>query len=685
MNVAATSGCMNQGLLRTVNSTLWAAKGRVSKAMAKGPVSTSWIFNIHAGAHDFDSSLDIHTHALVARKVFSANLAHVSVVFFWLAGLHLSGAIMSNYGAWLRDPVHNYPSAQVVSDILGQDILNSKAGTFEGIYVTSGLFSLWRSEGITSEVGLKASSAAALIMSVMTLLGAYIHMHLAPAQWSFSKKIKSLGLHQLVILLGLGSISWAGHQYHIAVPVNRLLDAGINPNLIPSPQELLLNPIHSSLSSQLPFGGLNPVSGQISMFQIAQHHLYVGVTCILAGIYVLTSRPIVLAASLLKSFHAQLSFALGLLASLSITWAHHGTSIPVYPFFMTDYPSVTCLFVHHIWIGGFLTLGAGAHAGIFMVQDYGSTNKSTCIFEEILCHRDIIVGHLIWVCIFLGFHSFAMYIHNDTLEALGFSSSGKFQDGSIGLRPVFATWIQSYFNFDAVLIDGKVIMQMQELGTADFLVHHVHAFTIHVTLLIIVKSILYSRSSRLVADKYSLGYLYPCDGPGRGGTCQISPADHIFLAMFWMYNTISVGIFHFFWKNQSDVWAFNSKFQHITNGDFSMNSVSINGWLRNFLWSQAAQVIQSYSSFLSGYGLIFLSAHFVWAFSLMFLYSGRGYWEELIESILWAHLKLKVVPHITPRALSISEGRAVGLSHYLLGGIGTSWSFFICRIVALST
>ena len=206
-------------MFRTVNSTLWAAKGRVSKAMAKGPVSTSWILNLHAGAHDFDSSLEVQSYALVARKVFSANLSHLSAIFFWLAILHYSGAYFSNYGAWLRDPVHNNPCAQVVTDgVLGQDILNSKVGTFEGIYITSGLFSLWRSAGITSEVSLKASSAVALIMSLVTLLGAYIHMHIVPSQWSLSKKLKALGIHHLVILLGLGSISWAGHQYHIAVP-----------------------------------------------------------------------------------------------------------------------------------------------------------------------------------------------------------------------------------------------------------------------------------------------------------------------------------------------------------------------------------------------------------------------------------------------------------------------------------
>ena len=67
----------------------------------------------------------------------------------------------------------------------------------------------------------------------------------------------------------------------------------------------------------------------------------------------------------------------------------------------------------------------------------------------------------------------------------------------------------------------------------------------------------------------------------------------------------------------------------------------------------------------------------------MFLYSGRGYWQELIESILWTHQKLGIIISIQPRALSISSGRAVGLIHYLLGGIGVTWSYFISRMVAL--
>jgi len=111
--------------------------------------------------------------------------------------------------------------------------------------------------------------------------------------------------------------------------------------------------------------------------------------------------------------------------------------------------------------------------------------------------------------------------------------------------------------------------------------------------------------------------------------------------------------------------------------------LTVNGWLRDFLWAQASQVIQSYGSAQSAYGLIFLGAHFIWAFSLMFLFSGRGYWQELIESIVWAHNKLKLAPTIQPRALSITQGRAVGLAHYLLGGIGTTWSFFLARVISV--
>ncbi|KAM3398292.1 hypothetical protein P3S68_001807 [Capsicum galapagoense] len=228
---------------------------------------------------------------------------------------------------------------------------------------------------------------------------------------------------------------------------------------------------------------------------------------------------------------------------------------------------------------------------------------------------------------------------------------------------------------DLVVVGGKVALLPIPLGTADFLVHHIYAFTIHVPVLILLKGVLFSRSSHLILDKANLDFYFPCDGPGRGGTCQVSTWDHVFLGLFWMYNSILVVIFYFSWKMQSDVWGSVSDqgvVTYITGKNFAQSSITINGWLRGFLWAQASQVIQSYGSSLSAYGFFLLGGHFVWAFSLMLLFSRRGYWQELIKSIIWAYNKLKVAPATQLRALSIIQGRAVRVTHYLLGRIATT-------------
>jgi photosystem I P700 chlorophyll a apoprotein A1 len=94
-------------------------------------------------------------------------------------------------------------------------------------------------------------------------------------------------------------------------------------------------------------------------------------------------------------------------------------AMPPYPYLATDYGTVLSLFTHHMWIGGFCVVGAGAHAGIFMVRDYDASNNYNNLLDRVIRHRDAMISHLNWVCIFLGFHSFGLYIHNDTMQALG--------------------------------------------------------------------------------------------------------------------------------------------------------------------------------------------------------------------------------------------------------------------------
>ena len=71
-----------------------------------------------------------------------------------------------------------------------------------------------------------------------------------------------------------------------------------------------------------------------------------------------------------------------------------------------------------MWVGGFLIIGAGAHASIFIIGDmlHYYSRCSCCILQQVLNHRDVIIAHLIWVSIALGLHSFSLYIHNDTIH-----------------------------------------------------------------------------------------------------------------------------------------------------------------------------------------------------------------------------------------------------------------------------
>ena len=575
----------------------WAKPGHFSRTLAKGPKTTTWIWNLHADAHDFDGQTNVLED--ISRKIFSAHFGQLSLIFLWISGMHFHGAYFSNYSAWLSNPIAIKPSAQIVWPIVGQEILNGDmGGNFSGVQITSGFFQIWRSEGITSEVELYWTALGGLFMSALMMFAGWFHYHKAAPKLQWFQNAESMLNHHLAGLLGLGCLSWSGHQIHIASPINKLLDAGVTPQEIPLPHEFLINrelmaQLYPSFAKGLgPFftfhwneysdfltfkGGLNPITGGLWLTDIAHHHLALAVLFLFAGHMYRTNWGIghsieeILNAHkgpftgeghkglytiLTNSWHAQLAINLAMVGSISIIVAHHMYAMPPYPYIAIDYPTQLSIFTHHMWIGGFCVVGGAAHGAIFMVRDYNPTVSYNNLLDRVLRHRDSIISHLNWVCIFLGTHSFGLYIHNDTMRALG-RPQDMFSDKAISLQPVFAQWVQnihldapaqtapnalsiaSYaFGGDVISIGSKVAMMPIKLGTADFMVHHIHAFTIHVTVLILLKGVLYSRSSKLIPDKVNLGFRFPCDGPGRGGTCQSSSWDHVFLGLFWMVRPV---------------------------------------------------------------------------------------------------------------------------------------------------
>lgn len=650
-------------LFKKLNSSQWSDISlRQKVSNLKGSTYDIWSF--HAVPHDFDSDNTF-------RKLLSASIVHLGLVSLWMACLFYAGGYLSNFDSWLTNPSSTPQLAHPAQNAFGQGTMNFdfNASNF-GIRSVSGLFNIWLGMGVINTSELKSLASLSLLVSVLFLVGAYVTMHISAPLDRLTKLKPSLGIKGSIIL-GLGSISWSGHLFHISIPTLYAIDSGVSSSLVPTPQTLLfLNPsIDSNSCLFLPF----------------MHHLALGIFLIMGAINLSSGKNKPNMYGLGDNWDFMLATSLLIVSTASVLAAIVIPTSGVYPYLSYDLATVYTLFTHHIWIGAFLFTGVAAHYTIGFIKS-GHMGSKTVLASYVIQHRDIILGHLTWVTIFLGFHSFGLLVHNDTLSALG-RYNDLITDFSLQLKPVFYNVI-THTDLNPISLSnyGQPNFSVPAYaGTSEFIVAHIHAFNAHVFALILLKGLLFSRSSRLVTDKSKLGFRYPCDGPGRGGTCQISPWDHIFLSIFWAYNLSSIVIFDLFWKSQSDVWFVLSdgNLTHPSSGEFPANASNVNGWLRNFLWSQASQVLQGYATANSAYSLIFLLSHFVWALSLMFLFSGRGYWQELIESILWAHYKLKVTLAISPRALSITQGRAVGLTHYILGGIGCTWSFTISRVVTL--
>jgi photosystem I P700 chlorophyll a apoprotein A1 len=362
-------------LYRRVSLNLWSSCiGIFNSISSKGLSSTTWIWTLHALPHDFSMSRSCHLS--VYRKIVSVGLAHLALVTLWLSGMLFHGAYFSNYVSWLRSPTSVKPSAQLVWSLVGQDILNGPLGdTFIGLYTTSGLFHIWRSQGLVSLVHLKMASFSAISSSIVLLVLAFLVIHVYPLYVSSTFSNSSA-----LALSGLSSIAWSGHLVHIACPINNLLEAGSDCSLLSSPHSFLsidvatsvLPEFHRMFSSVYWLNNAHCYPLTSSMVAMAWHHLYLGVFLIVVSIFLrkYTSVSKKEETSFLTGWHSKLSISLIVLSTSSFTFSNILSYNTSYAYLMIDYPTLVSLYVHHLWIGGFLLIGASAHASIFLIVEY---------------------------------------------------------------------------------------------------------------------------------------------------------------------------------------------------------------------------------------------------------------------------------------------------------------------------
>lgn len=539
-------------------------------------------------------------------------------------------------------------------------------------------------------------------------------------------------------LTGTSSTFWSGHLVHAAILVSR----GASPLLLlPAPSTRLLNTLSSgfwhSLSSPLDslshtfgtyigsgtslltfLGTLNTSSTSLFTSDMAHHHLALGILLLWAShfhsslrrsfsslfttssssylsplsvsTYELSTTSGILStlSNLVLSLHLQLSLALSSLSALTFLTSYQMWYLPGYPYLTFDIITSTALFVHHNWIASLLLIGSFAHFSIFFIRDYTPVEAHHNIFFRLLAHKSSLVSHLSWVSLFLGLHTLGVYVHNDSI--ITFGSSYK----QLLLEPTLlqsTSRLSSAFNTQPLrdsthfsLTSGLNLSftsgyTSSLLGPGDFLATHAYTLGLHVTSLILLRGALDTRGSSLLPDKSQFGFSFACDGPARGGTCDISSWDAFYLAFFWLLNSNSWSMFYTHWRHLL-FWA-------SLGGRFDESSTYLNGWFRDYLWFNSASLIRGYDSLgignISAWAWSFLFAHLCWAVGFMFFISWRGYWQELIDSISYMHLKTPFLfllwdgDFYTPSALSILQARFIGLVHFTSGLIMTYAAFVL--------
>ena len=608
----------------------------------------------------------------------------------------------------------------------------------------SGVYHWWYTIGMRTNQDLYSGSIGLLIFSAVLLFAGWLHLQpkFRPSLAWFKNNESRLN-HHLAGLFGVSSLAWTGHLVHVAIPESRGQHVGWDNFMTTLPHPAGLTPFFTGnwgVYAQNPdgmdqvfnsstgagtailtfLGGFHPQTESLWLTDMAHHHLAIAVIFIIAGHMYKTNfgighsmREILNAHkppsgklgaghtgifdTVNNSLHFQLGLALASLGVVTSVVAQHMYAMPPYAFIAKDFTTTAALYTHHQYIAGFLMVGAFAHGAIFFVRDYDPEANKNNVLARVLEHKEAIISHLSWVSLFLGFHTLGLYVHNDVVVAFGTPEK------QILVEPVFAQWVQAasgkaLYGFGTLLSDPSSLASVSgaaylpgwmaainndgnslflSIGPGDFLVHHAIALGLHTTTLILVKGALDARGSKLMPDKKDFGYAFPCDGPGRGGTCDVSAWDSFYLSMFWMLNTIGWVTFYWHWKHLA-IWSDNI-------AQFNESSTYLMGWLRDYLWQYSAPLINGYNPYgtnnLSVWAWMFLGGHLVWATGFMFLISWRGYWQELIETLVWAHERTPLANLVRwkdkPVAMSIVQGRLVGLAHFTIGYVFTYAAFLI--------
>lgn len=560
--------------------------------------STNSIFQFIGNIHNLSYNQSVSTDSSLIAKLFTCHFSQLALIFTWASGNMFHISWCSNYSFWMSNPGRVLPISHSIWDpnfgLYASDVFSVGYSEATSTPSYSGIYHWLYTVGVRSETDIYMLSFSLEVLALIFMALGYLHAIIEESAYLASSNRSLMEIaynsagyrlnYHIGSLLGVTSVLWSLHIISVSIPVSRgatsfnysihlatLFNCDwINFSTRQDGPTHIHGSFESSGNSVLTFiGGINSTTGALYLSDIAHHHLSLGVLLLWAShlyssIYrALGHRLRDLSASQgsglypiasflqTRSLDLELSLSLIVVSQASAYTAQHMYSLSPYVYLSLDYVSVLALYSHHIWISSFCLVGAMVHGSLFLIKDYhlAGTHSSGDLIYRILSHKACIISHLSWVSLWLGFHTLLVYAHNDAVSAFGEPEK------QLSIEPIYGQLVQEFSGksiYGTTLIKqvGYAYYQGIEssflpIGPSDLLAHHAIALGLHTTVLILIKGALDSRGSKLMPDKLQLGYSYPCDGPGRGGTCDISSWDSMYLAFFWMLNSVAWTLFYF--------------------------------------------------------------------------------------------------------------------------------------------
>ena len=399
----------------------------------------------------------------------------MAIIFVWVSSNLFHIGWNGNYELWVLNPIATIPIAHGIWDPDFSSALSGKSHGQMGklcfqytIVLSSGIYNWLYTVGFNSVFHLYNFVIICELLAVISIPLGKVHLiyneellHWVTLNKPSAKGILTSGLHNLHkklaldikvhpllqvfvayfdlgslrlnfhtgTIIGFLSIAWCGHLVDYAIPISRGINVyWLNTLRLPSLKALFRYfPFYTNNFILTFLGGLKSNTISLYLTDIAHHHLGVGILFVWASHLYLSlykgfghrigdvfvngnSGPMI--EPLAKSLQLQLSLALAGCCLITSVLAQQMYSLTPYLYLSYDYIRTVALYLHHSWIASFLMMGTFAHAGIFLIRDYAKY-----VIGRICPHKGAIISLNSWICLWLGFHTLGVYIHNDTAFA----------------------------------------------------------------------------------------------------------------------------------------------------------------------------------------------------------------------------------------------------------------------------